>query len=83
METIVMAGRGGGTGAGWTIGTAGACRGDWMDAGERRVGVGGCTGRTIGVGCVGGTGVWMGACKGGLYICESGRGGTFRFRFGF
>jgi hypothetical protein len=43
VKTIVMA-RQRGTGAGWTISTAGACMGDWMDAGERRVGVGACTG---------------------------------------
>jgi hypothetical protein len=82
VETIVVAGRRG-TGAGRTTGAAETGTGVWM-GGEGWMGVGACASWSVGAGCVGaGTGVWMGACKKGSYICESRRGGMFRFALGF
>ena len=74
VETIVMAGRRE-TGAGRTTGAAGTWTGVWM-GGEGRMGVGACTGWTIGAGCVdAGTGVWMGAWKGGRTSARTGEVG--------
>ena len=78
VETIVMAGWRG-MYMGWTISTAGTGTGVWI-GGKGWMGVRASMGWTIGTA---GTCVQMGAGKGGSYICESGRGGTFRFIFRF
>jgi hypothetical protein len=73
------------TGAGWTTGAAGTAACVRM-GGEGRMGVGTSMGWTISAGGISvgtGTGVWMGAWKGWSYICESRRGGMFRFALGF